>query len=139
MEDYERFRSFDLAFHAAVMKASGSEIGRTIVRTIHMHAGRPSHLTAPGARASLERTVADHRAIYEALAAATASSRLPARQPTSTRPGPSAARPASEQQGWDSLRSSRIASESSPRSRLTVFIIRIMIIPSCESPPSTST
>jgi GntR family transcriptional regulator, galactonate operon transcriptional repressor len=67
--DYERFRSFDLTFHAAVMRGSGSEIGRTVVRTIHMHAGQAPHLTAPGARASLERTVADHRAIHEALAA----------------------------------------------------------------------
>ena len=67
--DYERFRFFDLAFHAAVMKASGSELGRTIVRTIHMHARQAPHLTAPGERASLERTVADHRAIHEALVA----------------------------------------------------------------------
>ena len=67
--DYEEFRSFDLAFHATVMKASGSEIGRTIVRTIHLHARQAPHITAPGARASLERTVADHRAIHEALAA----------------------------------------------------------------------
>ena len=69
IEDYERFRSFDLAFHAAVMRASGSEIGRTIVRTIHMHARQAPRLTAPGASASLKRTVADHRAIHEALAA----------------------------------------------------------------------
>jgi len=69
MGDYERFRSFDLDFHAMVMKASGSEIGRTVVRTIHMHARQAPHLTAPGARAALERTVADHRAIHEALAA----------------------------------------------------------------------
>ncbi len=67
--DYELFRSFDLAFHAVVMKASGSEIGRTIVQTIHLHARQAPHITAPGARASLERTVADHRAIHEALAA----------------------------------------------------------------------
>jgi DNA-binding FadR family transcriptional regulator len=69
MGDYEQFRLFDLAFHAAVMKASGSEIGRTIVRTIHLHARQAPHITAPGARASLERTVSDHRAIHEALAA----------------------------------------------------------------------
>jgi DNA-binding FadR family transcriptional regulator len=67
--DYERFRLFDLAFHAAVMRASGSEIGRTIVRTIHTHARQASNLTAPGERASLERTVADHRAIHGALVA----------------------------------------------------------------------
>ena len=51
------------------MRASGSEIGRTIVRTIHMHAGHALRLSAPGARASLERTVAEHRAIYDALVA----------------------------------------------------------------------
>ena len=67
--DYELFRSFDLAFHAGIMRASGSEIGRTIVRTIHMNAGHAFRLSAPGARASLERTVAEHRAIHEALTA----------------------------------------------------------------------
>ena len=34
-DDYERFRAFDLAFHAIVMKASGNEVGPTIVRAIH--------------------------------------------------------------------------------------------------------
>jgi GntR family transcriptional regulator, galactonate operon transcriptional repressor len=67
--EYEQFRSLDLAFHAGVMKASGSEIGRTIVRAIHMNAGHARRLSAPGARASLECTIAEHRAILEALAA----------------------------------------------------------------------
>lgn len=65
--DYERFRALDLAFHAGIMKASGSEIGRTIVRTIHMNSGHALRLSAPGARESLEATVAEHRAIHEAL------------------------------------------------------------------------
>ena len=69
IEDYEQFRTFDLAFHALVMGASGSEIGRTIVRTIHTHAGHALQLSSPGVRASLERTIAEHRAIHEALAA----------------------------------------------------------------------
>jgi DNA-binding FadR family transcriptional regulator len=69
IDDYEQFRRFDLAFHAAVMKASGSEIGRTVVRTIHRYAGEAPRLNAPGARASLERTVAEHRDILEALVA----------------------------------------------------------------------
>ena len=101
IEDYERFRSFDLAFHAAVMKASGSEIGGTIVRTIHMHARQAPRLTAPGASASLERTVADHRAILEALGGGDGELAAAVRRPTSTRPGPSAARPASKQQASD--------------------------------------
>jgi GntR family transcriptional regulator, galactonate operon transcriptional repressor len=67
--DYERFRHFDLEFHGTVMKASGSEVSRTIVKTIHMHARHAPRLTVPGARESLERTVLEHRAIYEALAA----------------------------------------------------------------------
>jgi GntR family galactonate operon transcriptional repressor len=67
--DYEQFRQLDLAFHAGIMRGSGSEIGRTIVRTIHMNAGHAFRLSAPGARASLEATVAEHRAIYEALVA----------------------------------------------------------------------
>jgi DNA-binding FadR family transcriptional regulator len=67
--DYEQFRALDLAFHAAVMNASGSEIGRTIVGTIHLHARHAPRLSAPGERAALERTIVEHRAIYEALAA----------------------------------------------------------------------
>jgi GntR family transcriptional regulator, galactonate operon transcriptional repressor len=67
--DYAQFRSLDIAFHAGIMKASGSEIGRTIVRTIHMNAGHAHRLSSPGARASLECTVAEHRAIHEALVA----------------------------------------------------------------------
>ena len=67
--DYEQFRRLDLAFHAAVMKASGSEIGRTIVGTIHVHAEHAPRLNVPGERTALERTVLEHRAIYEALAA----------------------------------------------------------------------
>lgn len=69
IENYTRFRSLDLAFHAGIMSSSGSEIGRTIVRTIHMNAGHAFRLSAPGARASLESTIDEHRAIYEALAA----------------------------------------------------------------------
>jgi DNA-binding FadR family transcriptional regulator len=69
LADYEQFRSLDLAFHAGIMRASGSEIGRTIVRTIHMNAGHARRLSAPGGRASLEGTVREHRAIYEALVA----------------------------------------------------------------------
>ena len=65
--DYEQFRSLDFAFHAEIMRASGSEIGRTIVRTIHMNAGHALRLSAPGARAALECTLAEHRGIHEAL------------------------------------------------------------------------
>jgi DNA-binding FadR family transcriptional regulator len=67
--DYEQFRLLDFAFHAGVMRASGSQIGRTIVRTIHMNAGHALRLSTPGARASLESTVSEHRAIHEALVA----------------------------------------------------------------------
>jgi DNA-binding FadR family transcriptional regulator len=67
--DYERFRSFDLAFHEIVMKASGNDVGQTIVRTIHMHAGMLRPLAAAQSRPELERTATEHRAIFEALAA----------------------------------------------------------------------
>jgi DNA-binding FadR family transcriptional regulator len=67
--NYTQFRSLDLAFHARIMRSSGSEIGRTIVRAIHMNAGHAFRLSAPGARASLEGTIEEHRAIYEALVA----------------------------------------------------------------------
>ena len=68
-DDYPRFQGFDRAFHAIVMKASGNPVGLAVVRTIHTHAGISPPLAATAPRASLERTVTEHRAIYEALAA----------------------------------------------------------------------
>ena len=68
-DDYERFRAFDHAFHAIVMKASGNEVGLTIVRTIHTHGGVMPPLASAASRAALKRTTWTHRAIYEALAA----------------------------------------------------------------------
>jgi DNA-binding FadR family transcriptional regulator len=68
-EDYERFRTFDLAFHAIVMKASGNEVGLTIVRAIHRHGGVTPRLSSATSRELLERTVMDHKAVYEALSA----------------------------------------------------------------------
>ena len=67
VSDYAEFRRLDQQFHAQVMRASGNEIGRTIVRSIHQHAGWTPSLNAPGARKSLERTVAGHTAIFAAL------------------------------------------------------------------------
>ena len=68
-DDYERFRALDNAFHAIVMKASGNEVGLTIVRTIHTHGGVMPPLASAASRAALKRTVDAHRAIYDALAA----------------------------------------------------------------------
>jgi DNA-binding FadR family transcriptional regulator len=68
-DDYERFRDFDLAFHAIVMRASGNDVGQAIVHTIHTHAGTTRPLAAAQSRAELERTATEHRAIFEALAA----------------------------------------------------------------------
>ena len=65
--DYPEFQRLDQQFHAQVMRASGNEIGRTIVRSIHQYAGWTPSLNMPGARASLERTIAGHAAIFEAL------------------------------------------------------------------------
>ena len=67
-DEYERFRDFDLAFHTIVMKASGNDVGQTIVRTIHAHAGMLRPLAAAQSRAELERTATEHRAIFDALA-----------------------------------------------------------------------
>ena len=68
-DDYERFRSYDLAFHAVVMKASGNEVGLTIVRAIHRHGGITPLLAAGASREVLEQTWREHRDIYDALAA----------------------------------------------------------------------
>jgi DNA-binding FadR family transcriptional regulator len=68
-DDYNRFRNIDIAFHTIVMKASANEVGLTIVRAIHRHGGATPPLSSATSRGLLERTVEDHRAIYEALAA----------------------------------------------------------------------
>jgi DNA-binding FadR family transcriptional regulator len=68
-DDYERFRSIDNAFHAVIMRASGNEIGLTIVRVIHRYGGVTPPLAAtPASKAALRRTIAEHRAILDALA-----------------------------------------------------------------------
>ena len=48
--DYDRFRESDNAFHAIIMRASGNEIGGTIVRVIHRYGGVTPPLAegAPG-------------------------------------------------------------------------------------------
>jgi GntR family galactonate operon transcriptional repressor len=66
--DYERFRTFDQRFHAIVMKASGNEVGLTIVRAIHRHGDVTPPLAGVTTRAQLERTAREHRGIYDALA-----------------------------------------------------------------------
>ena len=68
-DDYERFRVFDLSFHAVVMRASGNDVGQAIVHTIHTHAGMMRPIASAQSRAELERTATEHRAIFEALAA----------------------------------------------------------------------
>lgn len=69
VDDYPEFRQLDQQFHALVMTASGNAIGRTIVRSIHLHAGWTPSLNVPGGKESLERTVASHEAVFAALAA----------------------------------------------------------------------
>lgn len=69
-DDYDRFRAIDNAFHAVIMRASGNEIGLTIVRVIHRYGGATAPLAAtPASKAALKRTTAEHRAILDALAA----------------------------------------------------------------------
>jgi DNA-binding GntR family transcriptional regulator len=50
------------------MRASGSEVGRAIVGTIHAHGARRG-LDEPAPTTSLERTASEHRAILDALVA----------------------------------------------------------------------
>jgi DNA-binding FadR family transcriptional regulator len=68
-DDYPTFRRYDLSFHAIVMKASGNEVGMTIVRTIHTHGGATALLSSAASHAELKRTAGEHRGIYEALSA----------------------------------------------------------------------
>ncbi|TMM10311.1 MAG: FadR family transcriptional regulator [Actinobacteria bacterium] len=67
-DDYDAFRACDNAFHAIIMRASGNEVGLTIVRVIHRHGGATAPLAAGASKATLKRTAAEHRAILEALA-----------------------------------------------------------------------
>ena len=68
-DDYERFRALDNEFHAIIMRASGNEVGLTIVRVIHRHGGVTPPLAAtPTSKAALKRTATEHRAILAALA-----------------------------------------------------------------------
>jgi DNA-binding FadR family transcriptional regulator len=66
-DDYDTFRTRDNAFHAIIMRASGNEVGLTIVRVIHRHGGATAPLAAGASKAALKRTAAEHRAILEAL------------------------------------------------------------------------
>jgi len=68
-DDYERFRGYDQGFHAIVMKASGNEVGLTIVRVIHRHGGVMPPLASAASRTALKETARDHRGILEALVA----------------------------------------------------------------------
>jgi DNA-binding FadR family transcriptional regulator len=68
-DDYERFREFDQGFHAIIMKASGNEVGLTIVRVIHRHGGVMPPLASSASRTALKETTRDHRGILEALVA----------------------------------------------------------------------
>jgi Transcriptional regulators len=86
-DDYERFRSFDLAFHAIVMKASGNEVGLTIVRAIHRHGGITPLLAAGASREALEQTAREHRDIYDAWLRGTGRSPATGSPSTSNRPG----------------------------------------------------
>ncbi len=69
LDDYPLFQQLDLSFHRVVMRASGSEIGRAIVGTIHAHGGRRPLLNDPSPAATLKRTAAEHRGILAALVA----------------------------------------------------------------------
>jgi DNA-binding FadR family transcriptional regulator len=67
--DYSSFDALDHGFHRILMRASASEIGTTIVAAIHDYARENPTFHAPAAPELLEHTVAEHRAILEALAA----------------------------------------------------------------------
>ena len=69
VDDYSRFDAFDHRFHRILMRASASEIGTTIVAAIHDYARENPTFHAPAGPELLEHTVAEHRAILEALAA----------------------------------------------------------------------
>jgi DNA-binding FadR family transcriptional regulator len=67
--DYREFQSLDLRFHARLMRASGNEVGRTIVRVIHEYGGARPMLNSPAPEDALKRTIAAHEAIFAALVA----------------------------------------------------------------------
>ncbi len=69
VDDYSAFDALDHGFHRILMRASASEIGSTIVAAIHDYARENATFHAPAAAELLTHTVAEHRAILDALAA----------------------------------------------------------------------
>ena len=68
IDDYPYFQQLDQAFHRTLMRASGNEIGRTIVRAIHQYTAAEPRLSGrPDSNSALTRTIDEHRGIYEAL------------------------------------------------------------------------
>jgi DNA-binding FadR family transcriptional regulator len=68
IDDYPHFQQLDQAFHRTLLRASGNEIGRMIIRAIHQYtAADPRVNSRPGSLSALTRTVEEHRGILEAL------------------------------------------------------------------------
>jgi len=67
-DDYRQFEQHDAAFHGMLMTASRSEIGRMVVRAFRQYTSKHPVLSRPCSPEEMRRTVAEHRAIHEALA-----------------------------------------------------------------------
>lgn len=66
----DRYVLTDLAFHEAIMRASGNRLGRAVVRTIHSEARASKRYTGYPERGDCEASNVGHVRIYECIVAA---------------------------------------------------------------------
>ncbi len=69
VDDFASFDALDHGFHRILMRASGSEVGSTIVAAIHENARDNATIHGPATVELNERSVAEHRSILDALTA----------------------------------------------------------------------
>lgn len=67
--DDEAFRDADAAFHVAVMSFSGNRLAESIARTLFERARANSRFRGVDSRESVQATLAEHEAVFAAIAA----------------------------------------------------------------------
>jgi DNA-binding FadR family transcriptional regulator len=68
-QDDDAFRDADAAFHVAVMSFSGNRLAESIARTLFERARANSRFRGVDSRESVQTTLAEHEAVFAAIAA----------------------------------------------------------------------
>lgn len=71
-QDDEAFRAADAAFHVSVMSFSGNRLAESIARTVFEQARANSRFRGVDSRESIRTTLAEHEAVFAAIAAGNA-------------------------------------------------------------------